>query len=323
MSSISWNPNLKLILSDVDETVADLYLPAVPAMILELTKLLEDDISIFFVTGQGLKSVQWRIVEQLPAKLRHKILIGHCSGAEVWGYTQSGQIQDKPYYSLYEDHMTNNQKNKWREIVKQLIKEFTLKIFPTMPVKEFLDKTKNHPLAIMYEDRGPQITFEVINGHDLKPEQINALNFKIPQIHGTYDLRTLILERAHQLFNQANLPIEAKLAGVFAIDFVVKGVSKTTAVKFVLDSNQVLKSIGLTESDLDQPKHLEIWGDKFSPIRGGSDRYMSQAVSKQVRSIDFRKEDPNEFEPGYNIVLWDGQRQLHEGLLEFLQSRHK
>ena len=28
------------------------------------------------------------------------------------------------------------------------------------------------------------------------------------------------------------------------------------------------------------------------------------------------------FPEGYNIVLWTGQRHLHHGLLEYLQSRH-
>jgi hypothetical protein len=49
---------------------------------------------------------------------------------------------------------------------------------------------------------------------------------------------------------------------------------------------------------------------------------MSMALPATVRSIDFRQEDPTEFPEGYNIVLWDGQKHLHHGLLEYLQSRH-
>jgi hypothetical protein len=49
---------------------------------------------------------------------------------------------------------------------------------------------------------------------------------------------------------------------------------------------------------------------------------MSEALPPEVRSIDFREEDPSEFLEGYNIVLWDGQHHLHHGLLEYLQSRH-
>ncbi len=110
---------------------------------------------------------------------------------------------------------------------------------------------------------------------------------------------------------------------MFAVDFIVKGVSKTTAVKRVLRDGSVLASLGLTQDDVSDPNRIEIWGDKFSTIRGGTDRYMSEALPSQVRSIDFREEDPKEFMSGYNVVVWSGIKHLHNGLLEYLQSRPK
>lgn len=62
-------------------------------------------------------------------------------------------------------------------------------------------------------------------------------------------------------------------------------------------------------------------GDKFSVVKGGTDRHISEALPKKVRSISFRQEDPKEFLEGFNIVVWDGQKHLHEGLLEYLKSR--
>ena len=85
-SQIKWNNEVKLIVSDVDETIADLYVKAEPEMIRELTQLLKEGKALFFVTGQGLKSVQWRIIDPIPQQLRSLILVGHCSGAEVWGH---------------------------------------------------------------------------------------------------------------------------------------------------------------------------------------------------------------------------------------------
>jgi acetamidase/formamidase len=41
-NQISFNPKVQLILSDVDETVADVYRQATPEMINELNKLLEE-----------------------------------------------------------------------------------------------------------------------------------------------------------------------------------------------------------------------------------------------------------------------------------------
>lgn len=317
--NIKWNSQLKLIVSDVDETVADLYTAAEPEMVVELVKLLKSGIKLFFVTGQGINSVQWRIIDQIEKSLRKNILVGHCSGAEVWGYTPTGDIQASPYYSVY--NLTDDQKKKWREIVQQLISEFKLQAFPTMPVKEFISKVGNNPLSIMVEDRGPQITFEVVNGYDLNPEQLTKIETKVPQTHGAYDLRIPILERADSLFQKFNIPVTPRLGGTFAVDFAVKNVSKTTAVRHVLETKSVLSYINLESEIVNHPEHIEIWGDKFSTIRGGTDRHMSEAVPKEVRSIDFREENASEFLPGYNTVVWDGDKQLHHGLLEYLSTR--
>ena len=121
--------------------------------------------------------------------------------------------------------------------------------------------------------------------------------------------------------SKENLPITPRLAGVFAIDFAIKGVSKTTAVKNILENEKVLSQSGLSKETLSEPLHLEVWGDKFSTIRGGTDRHISEALSKKVRSITFREENPTEFLEGYNIFVWDGKNHLHRGLLEYLISR--
>lgn len=317
--TIHWNEKVKLIVSDVDETIADLYVEAETETVFELIRLLKEGKIIFFVTGQGLKSVQWRIIDKIPQPLRSHILVGHCSGAEVWGYDMDGSLRSNPFYSAY--NLSEAQKKKWRELVQQLVEEFHLKTYPTMSVPKFLKEAGNNPLAIMLEDRGPQITFEVINGYDLTSEQANKLEISIPETHGSYDLRVPILEKAEQLFVDSNLQVSSRLGGVFAIDFAVKGVSKTTAIKYMLSNDSVLASLGLKKDDLRNAEHIEVWGDKFSIIRGGTDRHMSEALPKDVRSMNFREEDPDEFEKGYNIVVWNGKYHLHHGLLEYLKSR--
>ena len=323
MTNIHWNKQVKLIISDVDETIADLYLPAEPPMISELISLLHEGKAIFFVTGQGVKSISWRIVDHIPKPLRRRILIGHCSGAEVWGFDHKGDLLDQPYYSVYKEVVSESQKKKWRELVQKIIAEFKLKVYPTMPVFQFTQKTKGDPLAIMLEDRGPQITLEVVNGYDLTVEDITKLAVSIPETKGSYDLRIPILERADELFKEANLPITPRMAGVFAVDFAIKGVSKTTAIKLALENEQVLSRLGLSQQDVETPQFLEVWGDKFSIIRGGTDRHMSEALPRKVRSIDFREENPAELLQGYNTIVWDGKKHLHHGLLEYLQSRYK
>lgn len=319
---IKWNGNVRLILSDVDETVADLYLPADANTIKELSKLLHGGISIFFITGQGLESVRERIINKISLNLRWRIIVGHCSGAEVWGFDKKGKLKDKPFYSVYEETLDEAQKLMFREFVKVIIKEFELKTYPTMPIREFVKKVKYDPLSVLLEDRGPQITFEMPNAYDLSDAQVQKLKHDIPNTHGHYDLRIPIMERMEVLLSKCNLPITPRLGGEFAIDLAVKGVSKTTAVKTVMDSYEILSSIGITKSNIQDPESLEIWGDKFSVIRGGTDRHMCEAVDPRVRAIDFREENPEEFLKDFNIVVWDGQKHLHEGLLEYLELRN-
>ncbi len=103
---------------------------------------------------------------------------------------------------------------------------------------------------------------------------------------------------------------------------IPKNVSKTTAIKFTLNNEDILLKLGLNKNDVETPKFIEIWGDKFSIIRGGTDRHMSEALPKEVRSIDFREENLDEFLKGYNTVIWKGKDHLHHGLLEYLMARH-
>jgi hydroxymethylpyrimidine pyrophosphatase-like HAD family hydrolase len=322
-SSIKWNDEVKIIISDVDETIADLYVSAEPEMIKRLETLLEEGKMLFLISGQSVQSIQKRIVNHIKKELRRQIIIGHCSGAEVWGFNKDGNLQVKPFYSLYENCFSTYQKKKWREIIKQLISEFKLKVFSTMPIKEFEKKAGDNPLAIMVEYRGPQITFEIVNGYKLSSEKINEIKKIIPKIGVINDLRIPILNRAEKLFKEAKLPITPRLAGVFALDFTIKGVSKTTSIKYVVKNDAILSEFDLTKELLNNPRNIEIWGDKFSKIRGGTDRYMSEALPKEVRSISFRKENPKEFPKGYNIVIWNGKKHLHKGLLEYLKTSSK
>lgn len=320
--TIEWNEKVRLIISDVDETIADLYVEAKPEILAELEKLLVDGKVLFLISGQGVKSIQWRIVDHIRKDLRRRIIVGHCSGAEVWGFDDEGDLRDRPFYSLYETELSAEQKGAWREVIQGLVAEFKLKTLPTMPIVEFEKKSKGDPLTIMLEDRGPQITFELVNGYDLSPEEAKKLEVDVPKTHGHYDLRIPILGRAEKLLAERGLPITPRIAGVFAIDFAIKGVSKTTAVKNVIEHESILNSLGIHKSDIEKPENMEVWGDKFSVVRGGTDRHISEALPKEVRSITFREEKPEEFLEGYNTVVWSGKEYLHDGLLEFLKSRN-
>src|SRR5581483_3819496 len=236
---------------------------------------------------------------------------------------ETGELRSRPFYSAYEESFNSDMKACWRKAVHQLIKEFGLRTHDAQPKTEFWEKIGRDPRDIMLDDRGPQITMEVVNGHDLSSEQLILFKQQVPLSHdGRRDLRLSLMQRAGELFAQMNLPISPRLGGVFALDFAIEGSSKTTSIKFVLENPDALATVGLRAGDLVAPEHLEVWGDKYSVLHGGTDRHMSEALPASVRSIDFREENQSEFPEGYNIVLWDGRQHLHYGLLEYLQSRH-
>ncbi len=322
---ITFNNQIKLILSDVDETIAGVYLPAVPALIAELDKLLDERKVLFMTSGGSLQSIRERIIDKVNSKLRHRVLIAHCMGAEVWGFQNNGELNPSPYYGRYDKNLNEDQKKQWRVIVNDAVKRFKLQTFLPEPKTDFEKRSNKQPLAIMLADRGPQITLELVNAINLSEAQRNLLekelNISIPLTHGAYDLRIVIADYLNDRYQKAGLPIDARIAGTFALDNILNGVDKTLAVRFILEHENILKNLEIHRQDIENASALEIWGDKFIPQKGGVDFDMCKAVSPKVRAIDFRKENSAEYPPGYNIQSWDGQRHLQEGLLEYLQSR--
>ncbi len=324
---IQFNPSIKLALADVDETIADVYTKATSDMIHELNEFVEENRVLFLISGGGLHSIRERVVDLLKPEVRHKIIIAHCSGAEVWGFQKGGEINSEPFYGVYEGHFTDEQKRIWREIINQLIETFHLKTYPTQPRKKFTEISKGDPLSIMLADRGPQITFEFTNSINLSADQKEFIEketgIEIPENHGTHDLRYPVMEEAKRLYLKSGLPIQPHFGGIFALDFIINGVDKTQAIKVILENKNILQEFGLTREDMHDAHEIEIWGDKFSQKKGGPDFQMCLAVSPEVRAIDFRDEPKEEIPNGYNVQVWDGIKKLHEGLLEYLQSRNK
>jgi hydroxymethylpyrimidine pyrophosphatase-like HAD family hydrolase len=320
-NSIEFNNKVRLIVSDVDETIADVYQSAEPEMTAELEKLLAEGRVLFMISGHSAKGIEERIVKNISPQSRSRLLIGHCSGAEVYGYDELGRMLDEPFYSLYEDKLNDEQKLKLREIVSQIVEEFKFTVYPSGPVSDFISKTGGDPLAVMLEDRGPQITFEIINGYDLASDQVHSLPFDLPEGEHGFDIRDAIKTKIERRLQDEGIPVTARKAGVFALDLAVEGVSKTTAVRYVVENEELLAKLGLDVDIEQKPDEIEVWGDKFSQKRGGTDRHISEGLPKGVRSVDFREEDPSEFLEGYNIVVWNGKAHLHNGLLEYLKSR--
>lgn len=322
LPEVVWNQDVRLIFADVDQTLADDFMPAEPALIKELADLLREGRSLFLVTGGPLNRLRHRLIDQLPEELRQQVLVSHCSGAEVWGFDKVGEQRDEPFYSLYETLVSDDHKQEWRKLVAQIVDEFQLKTFEPKDIQLLREQAGNDPFSVILEDRGPQITLEVVNGYNLSEEQRSAVRSKLPDLEEVIDLREPIRARAEELFTEAGLPITPRFGGIFAVDLAIKGVSKADSVTKVLARSDILETIGVSSADIAQPHHLEIWGDRFNHILG-TDWQMCVSLDPRVRAIDFRDEDPKGFPEGYNIVIWSGQHKLHKGALEYLQSRHK
>lgn len=320
--SIKWNDSVRLIISDVDDTLAETYAPASKELTIELTKLLSEGKALFLISGQGITNIQNRIVNQIDKEFRKQVIVGICSGAEVWGFSEDGQLLNKPFYSLYEKTFCDTHKSAWRVVVKDVLQKFGFTVLNTMPKPKFREVSKGDPMTIMYEDRGPQITFELVNSCFLTEEQHRAIKLKLPFIGDNKDLRVSVIEYASKFLVEKGIPVTARLAGNFAIDFAIENVTKTTAVKYVMECRECLAHIGLDSEAVSKAENIEVWGDKYSVVNGGTDRHISEALPKDVRSIDFRKEKLEELPEGYNIVIWDGTMELCEGVLEYLKNRN-
>lgn len=300
---LRFNEKVRLIITDVDDTVSRVYRKTDPKLIFELERLLTEGKSIVFTSGQSFRGIHERITSQIAPNLRKRCLLVGCLGAEINRFDlKTGELVEKPAFSLY-GKVPEAKRRKWREIVKQLVNEFNLKIFPIMPPEDFVKLTKGRENSAMIADRGPQITFEL-------PNDTESL------------LKARMKRRAGILLREAKIPARPAFGGVSALDLRLEGASKELAVRKILSDGEFLKMLGLKRADILPPEErIEIWGGRFE--KGLPDSEIPLAVPKGVRSIDFRDEDSEKFPKGRKIVFWDGKRRLSWGLLEYLKSRKK
>lgn len=308
---------VEIIVSDVDDTLAEIYTPASETIIAGINELLSRGKKFFFISGQSEKNIHERIVKYLKPEYRNQILLGTCSGAEVWGYI-NGEMAHSPFYSIYEQKLTDAMKETMRIIISNVIEALGLITIKTMPRAEFNYISNGIPEMIMYEDRRAQITFEVINACNLSDEQLEKFKTRVPWIIDCRDLRHSIIAYVNKEFEKNKIPITARLAGNFAIDFAVEGVTKTTAIESIMYGGYGRDYWEDIPSYSEMEQKVEIWGDKFSAINGGTDFHMCEAFSNDVLAIDFRRESVDEIPTSHNISLWDGECSLCKGVEEYM-----
>jgi hypothetical protein len=314
----SKNKSLIAIVSDVDETIADLYLPAESEMVDALTELLSYGIRLLLITGQSIQNVESRVIDFIPFVFRRQIAIGHCSGAELWGYDLEGNRMNSPYYSVYRERMSAKTASAWRAAIAKLFDEFKLNALPTMPLADFQQKAGDDPWVVMYDDRGPQITIEFVNAYCMNLRQKISYSKRLGRSITNDDLRHEVKVRAEQLLRQAGVDVSPRLAGMFALDFALENVTKKNAVRAAF-KEECEFSRDILRPTQENGECFQIWGDKFS-VKDGTDWHMTVEMPPSAISISFRNENANEMPEGYKVRFWEGKERLHAGLLEYLTS---
>jgi hypothetical protein len=267
-----------------------------------LSGYLRDGGRLCLITGGSLERVTGGVTDGIDPALRCRLLVSPASGAELWGFNESGALDAAPLVSGTLGRLTADIRQRWHGVLAQLVEEFGLRLHAARPPDRFQAEVGREQRDVMFSDRGPQMSLEFVNG-----DSGGAL-------------RLAVLERARELLPLATVPITPRLTGVFALNMTLSGISKASAVVALLNGPEILARIGLKPADL-APDAIEVWGDDFSSASGGIDLDMCQAAPAAARTIDFRDEDPAELPADRNIVLWDGQHRLQQGLLEFLQTR--
>jgi hypothetical protein len=83
--------SVTLVVSDVDDTLAPPFHDISASLAQALTRLVGNGTILFLVSGQGIGNIERRVVRAFPRPLRRRILVGHCHGAEVFGYDRAGR----------------------------------------------------------------------------------------------------------------------------------------------------------------------------------------------------------------------------------------
>ena len=191
---ITMRDSLQIIVSDVDDTLAEIYVSAKEDIIQGINALLKKGKKFFFISGQGESNIFSRVVSHIDPAYRGQVLMGTCSGAEVWGFSE-GELAPAPFYSIYEEKFSPEMKLEWRNIINQTLSAFGLQPVHTMPRGEFDRFSGGKPEIIMYEDRRAQITFEVVNACSLTEEQYARFKAASPYMAESRDLRISIREK--------------------------------------------------------------------------------------------------------------------------------
>ena len=238
-------PNLpyKAVISDLDGTLSD-TLQEIPKPVMEkLLYLLSLGVQFAIVTTQSYKEVGKYLLSQVPLQnkaLLQNLTIYSATGSQAFGFDKNGNPLAEPLYDLAQAKLTDQQMQGWRQIIKSLLEEYAL----DQEVKDKKGQVVATPVKII--DAGSQIIIRLKERAFLRPQLVKRLQVSL---------------------NREQLPITLKEIGRTSIRMTIRGIDKSSAVKYHL--TKVCKdSFGFEP----KPQEVLILGNSFD--EDGDDRDM-------------------------------------------------
>jgi hypothetical protein len=244
-----------LIVSDVDDTLAPPFRAISATLARALTRLVGNGTILFLVSGQSIENIERRVVHAFPRRLRRNILVGHCHGAEVFGYDSAGSRVIPPLFSIRESAAMEGVFGRVLTLVTGVL--------------------SRHGIAVssretLLEDRGVQVT----------------VDFPVPGVSPA-DQRAVLITALNDRLAETALPVEARMAGRLGIDIMARGVDKSLPLSRLLDAGNSYR-LTMPEGQVTGDRGgIEVWGDQFSPPDLDADLHMLAALPPGVRAVNF------------------------------------
>jgi hydroxymethylpyrimidine pyrophosphatase-like HAD family hydrolase len=294
-----WDTRVQFVITDVDDTLAPAFGCMRHDVAQSLSTLIRRGARLLLVSGQSVANIFRRVIVRLPPELRRHILVAHCNGAEVFGFSDGGQLISPCLWSS----VTRSQLAELRitlHIVKSALNEFGLTPSQARSLHGRQGKT-----AAILDDRRVQISIDIIDRATGDTDQ---------------ELRSNIAARINKLLAEHTISsIEARLGGVSGIDCLPSHVHKGLPVRALTGGGDgatptpFAATIGFSQRAV-----CEVWGDQFSVRQNGADTLMAVAAPPGTRALSFRSLPLCDVPEIPRMRVWPGPHYLDAGLADYL-----
>jgi len=300
---------MNLIISDIDDTLAPPFKEIDSELLSIITQMLRGNVYLFMMTGQSFNNAFNRVVKLFPEDVLDKVYLGSCNGSEVCAFDG---YMPKVVFSAVENTNRKIDFDALKGLLDKISREYKFHYIRCNSIDSFIDECKlveTSDLLVMYEDKSLQVTIDFICPVE------SEKNGVLQPIDNVEVIRHRLIDHLNAVFDQESMGFSAIAGGTSAVDIVIQGVNKGLPIKSMLSKGEAFSKRG--DTFVYTRSSVEIWGDSFSRMPVGNDRYICESLP-DVKAISFRHlsdEDTKGFE---NLRQWNGDKRLSEGLKEYL-----